>query len=60
MEERQLPEEFKEFVRCLNSYDVKYLLIGGWCVTWSNILFPNRRPLKPGGKLTSIALSNAH
>ena len=29
---KQLPEEFKEFIQCLNSSKVKYLLIGGWAV----------------------------
>jgi len=32
MEKRQLPEDFKDFIRCLNSNKVKYLLIGGWAV----------------------------
>jgi predicted nucleotidyltransferase len=32
MEKQQLPEDFKEFIRCLNSNNVKYLLIGGWAV----------------------------
>jgi hypothetical protein len=32
MEERQLPEDFKDFVQCLNSNRVRYLLLGGWAV----------------------------
>ncbi len=32
MVERQLPEDFKEFLKFLNSHKVKYLLIGGWAV----------------------------
>ena len=32
MERQQLPEDFKEFIQCLNSNNVKYLLIGGWAV----------------------------
>ena len=32
MEKRQLPEDFKEFIQCLNSNNVKYLLVGGWAV----------------------------
>ncbi|HKP97150.1 MAG TPA: hypothetical protein VJ385_15480 [Fibrobacteria bacterium] len=32
MAERQLPEDFKEFLKYLNSRKVKYLLIGGWAV----------------------------
>jgi len=32
MAKRQLPDDFKEFIHCLNSNDVKYLLVGGWAV----------------------------
>lgn len=32
MAERQLPDEFKEFLKYLNSHRVEYLLIGGWAV----------------------------
>ena len=32
MAKRQLPEDFKEFLKCLNSNRVRYLLIGGWAV----------------------------
>ncbi len=32
MEKRQLPDDFKEFIRCLNSHNVQYLLVGGWAV----------------------------
>jgi predicted nucleotidyltransferase len=32
MGKKQLPEEFKDFIRCLNLYNVKYLLVGGWAV----------------------------
>ena len=32
MEKPQLPVDFKEFIQCLNSNNVKYLLIGGWAV----------------------------
>ncbi len=32
MAKRQLPEDFKEFLKYLNSNRVKYLLIGGWAV----------------------------
>ena len=32
MEKKQLPEEFKDFIKCLNSNNVKYLLVGGWAV----------------------------
>jgi len=33
MEKRQLPEDFKDFVKFLNSNNVEYLLIGGWAVS---------------------------
>jgi len=33
MEKRQLPEDFKDFIKFLNSNDVEYLLIGGWAVS---------------------------
>ena len=32
MAKKRLPEEFKDFIKCLNSNDVKYLLLGGWAV----------------------------
>ena len=32
MEKKQLPDDFKDFIQCLNSNNVKYLLIGGWAV----------------------------
>ena len=32
MEKRQLPDDFKDFIQCLNSNKVKYLLVGGWAV----------------------------
>ena len=32
MGKKQLPEEFKDFIKCLNSNNVKYLLVGGWAV----------------------------
>ena len=32
MAKRQLPDDFKEFIQCLNSNDVRYLLVGGWAV----------------------------
>jgi len=32
MENRQLPEDFKDFIHCLDSNNVKYLLLGGWAV----------------------------
>ncbi len=32
MARRQLPEDFKDFIKFLNSNKVRYLLIGGWAV----------------------------
>jgi hypothetical protein len=32
MGQRQLPEDFKEFIRFLNCHNVRYLLVGGWAV----------------------------
>ncbi len=32
MGKKQLPEEFKEFIRLLNSAKVKYIVLGGWAV----------------------------
>ena len=32
MAKRQLPEDFQDFLRSLNSNEVRYLLLGGWAV----------------------------
>jgi predicted nucleotidyltransferase len=32
MARKQLPEDFKDFIKFLNSNKVRYLLIGGWAV----------------------------
>lgn len=32
MAKRPLPDDFREFIECLNDNDVQYLLIGGWAV----------------------------
>jgi hypothetical protein len=32
MDQRQLPEDFKDFINFLNNNDVCYLLVGGWAV----------------------------
>ena len=32
MEKMLLPDDFIEFIQCLNSNDVRYLLVGGWAV----------------------------
>ena len=32
MEKRPLPDDFRDFIKCLNKNDVRYLLLGGWAV----------------------------
>ena len=32
MAKRQLPEDFKDFIKSLNEFNVRYLLVGGWAV----------------------------
>lgn len=32
MAKRQLPEDFKDFIKFLNEHNVRYLLVGGWAV----------------------------
>lgn len=32
--ELQLPEDFKEFLKCLHESNARYLLVGGYAVTW--------------------------
>ena len=32
MDQKQLPDDFKDFIQCLNSNNVRYLLVGGWAV----------------------------
>ena len=32
MAKKQLPDDFKEFIQCLNSNEVQYLLVGGWAI----------------------------
>lgn len=32
MAQRQLPEDFKEFIKYLNEHNVRYLLVGDWAV----------------------------
>ena len=29
---KQLPDDFREFIQCLNKHDVRYLMVGGWAV----------------------------
>jgi len=32
MVRKQLPDDFRDFIQCLNSNNVRYLLVGGWAV----------------------------
>ena len=32
MAPKQLPVDFKEFIKCLNDNKVRYLLVGGWAI----------------------------
>jgi hypothetical protein len=32
MGKKQLPEDFKDFIKLLNANNVEYLLVGGWAV----------------------------
>ena len=54
MEKRQLPEDFKEFVKYLNLNNVEYLLIGGWAVG----IYGHPRATKDIDFLISVDQSN--
>ena len=54
MGKRQLPVEFLEFVQCLNSNNVRYLLVGGWAVG----LYGNPRATKDIDFLVAITSEN--
>ncbi|MCL2008317.1 MAG: hypothetical protein FWG77_09555 [Treponema sp.] len=54
MERRQLPDDFIEFIKCLNSNEVQYLLIGGWAVG----IYGHPRATKDIDFLVSIKDSN--
>ena len=54
MAKKLLPDDFKEFVQCLNSNNVKYLLIGGWAVG----MYGHPRATKDIDFLLSISNSN--
>ena len=54
MAKRQLPEDFKEFIQCLNLNDVQYLLAGGWAVG----MYGNPRATKDIDFLISIKNDN--
>ena len=32
MDRKPLPDDFRDFIQCLNSSNVRYLLVGGWAV----------------------------
>jgi predicted nucleotidyltransferase len=32
MAPKRLPDDFREFIQCLNAHEVRYLLVGGWAV----------------------------
>ena len=54
MAKRQLPDDFKDFIQCLNSNDVQYLLVGGWAVG----LYGNPRATKDIDFLVAINSDN--
>ena len=54
MEKKQLPDDFKEFIQCLNSNDVRYLLVGGWAIG----IYGYPRATKDIDFLTSIENDN--
>jgi hypothetical protein len=54
MAKRPLPDDFREFIECLNDRKVQYLLIGGWAVG----LYGNPRLTKDIDFLISIEESN--
>ncbi len=54
MEKRQLPDDFKEFIQCLNSHNVRYLLVGGWAVG----IYGNPRATKDIDFLIAIDTEN--
>ena len=49
-----MPDDFKEFIQCLNSNDVQYLLVGGWAVG----IYGNPRATKDIDFLVSIDNNN--
>jgi hypothetical protein len=54
MDQRQLPEDFKDFIKYLNKYSVHYLLVGGWAVG----IYGNPRATKDIDFLIAIDDSN--
>lgn len=56
MAKRPLPDDFREFIECLNENSVQYLLVGGWAVG----LYGNPRLTKDIDFLIAIEESNVH
>ena len=54
MDQKQLPDDFKDFIRCLNSNNVRYLLVGGWAVG----LYGNPRATKDIDFLVAVDPGN--
>jgi len=54
MGKRQLPDDFKEFIQCLNRHNVRYLLVGGWAVG----IYGNPRATKDIDFLIAIDTEN--
>ena len=54
MEKKQLPYDFKDFIQCLNSNEVQYLLVGGWAVG----LYGNPRATKDIDFLVAVNNEN--
>ena len=53
---KQLPENFKDFIKFLNKYKVRYLLVGGWAVG----IYGNPRATKNIGFFIAIDDENIH
>ncbi len=54
MAKRLLPDDFKDFIKCLNSNNVCYLLVGGWAVG----IYGNPRATKDIDFLVAIDNNN--
>ena len=53
---KQLPEDFKDFIKFLNEYKVRYLLVGGWAVG----IYGNPRATKDIDFFIAIDDENIH
>ena len=54
MEKKLLPEDFKDFIQCLNLNNVTYLLVGGWAVG----IYGNPRATKDMDFLVAVNENN--